>query len=276
MRHFAQRPAGEQLEGGLCTVIGVAEEFAFLHLVHQPLHARVLRFHLDAGAFELRQHIGAACLVGHQDAALVAHRFRRHMLIGRRVLLHRGDMQPALMGKGRRAHIGLMPVGSAVEDFIQQAADMGQLLQAVMGHTGLEAVGEFGLQHQGRQQRHHIGIAAALAQAIQRALDLPHPAADRGQRVGHGIFRVVMGMDAQIVAGDVLGHLADDRLHLMRQRAAIGVAQHHPARARCQRLLGAGDGVVRVGLVAIEKMLAVDHRLALVLGDGLHAVANGF
>ena len=57
--------------------------------------------------------------------------------------------------------------------------------------------------------------------------------------------------------------VADDALDLVRQRAAVGVAQHDPARAGL--VGGARDGqrVGAVALVAVEEVLAVDHRLAL-------------
>ena len=71
-----------------------------------------------------------------------------------------------------------------------------------------------------------------------------------------------------------LHHLADDRLDLVRQRAAIGVAQHDPARAFLVSRLGAGQRVRRIGLVAVEEMLAVEQHLpALRLGRA-HAVAD--
>ena len=44
--------------------------------------------------------------------------------------------------------------------------------------------------------------------------------------------------------GIVLHDLADDLLHLVRQRAAIGVAEHDPARAFVVGRLGAGERIV--------------------------------
>ena len=58
------------------------------------------------------------------------------------------------------------------------------------------------------------------------------------------------------------------------KRAAIGVAQHDPAGAMVERGSGAGQGVVRIGLVAVEEMLAVDHRFALALADRIDAVGD--
>ena len=65
---------------------------------------------------------------------------------------------------------------------------------------------------------------------------------------------------------DDLGH---DPFDLLGQRAAIGVAEHDPARAGVIGGLGAGERVSRIGLVAVEEMLAIDQRLAPARDDGL-------
>ncbi len=129
-------------------------------------------------------------------------------------------------------------------------------------HADLEGVGKLALQPQGRDQRTQIGVAAALAEPVQRALDLARAGAHRGQRIGHRLLGVVMGVDADVIAGDVLCHLGDDGLDLVRHGAAIGVAQHHPARAGIVGRFGAGQREFRVFLVAVEEMLAVEHDLA--------------
>ena len=129
--------------------------------------------------------------------------------------------------------------------------------------AGLEALAIMRLQHQRRDDRDEIGIAAALADAVERALDLAHAGIDGGQRIGHGLVGVVMGMDAEMAAGHGFRHGADDLGHFAGQRAAIGVAQHHPARAGLVGFRGAGQRIGRIGLVAVEEMLAVDqHFLA--------------
>ena len=62
--------------------------------------------------------------------------------------------------------------------------------------------------------------------------------------------------------GTTRAALGDDALDFVGQRAAVGVAQHHPARAGVVGGARAFERVGRVGLVAVEEMLAVDHRLA--------------
>ena len=62
--------------------------------------------------------------------------------------------------------------------------------------------------------------------------------------------------------GTSLATRANDRRDLLRQAAAIGVAQHHPARAGLEGRPGAGERIVGIGLEAVEEMLAIEQRLA--------------
>ena len=139
---------------------------------------------------------------------------------------------------------------------------MGDLPQRVGRDAGLEALGEFGLQRQGRDQGHEICVAAALAKAVQRALHLPRAGANGGERIGDRVAGVVVGVNAEALARNDARDLADDALDLIGQRPAVGVAEHGPARAGVDRGLSAGERIFRVGLVAVEEMLAIDHRLA--------------
>ena len=59
-----------------------------------------------------------------------------------------------------------------------------------------------------------------------------------------------------------------------RQGAAVGVAQHDPARARLVRGLDAVQRVVGVGLVAVEEVLGVEHHLVGLLGRQRDALAD--
>ena len=64
------------------------------------------------------------------------------------------------------------------------------------------------------------------------------------------------------LARDMAHHLGDDVLDLVRQRAAVRVAEHHPARARVIGCFRAGKRIGRIGFVAVEEMFAIDERLA--------------
>ncbi len=152
---------------------------------------------------------------------------------------------------------------------------MGDLAQSLRRHAGLETLRKLRLQSQGGDETDKIGVAAALAKTIQRALHLPHAGADGGERIGDRVAGVVVGMDAETCARNDARDLADDAFDLIGQRSAVGVAEHRPARAGVDRGARAGERIFRIGLVAVEEMLAIDHRLAARADRRLHAVGDG-
>jgi hypothetical protein len=81
---------------------------------------------------------------------------------------------------------------------------------------------------------------------------------------------------ADVGAGHMPNHVGDDLLDLVGKRAAVGVAQHDPAGACLVGVLGDAQGVLAIGLVAVEEVLAVDHRLAAGGDDRLDGLANAF
>ena len=103
---------------------------------------------------------------------------------------------------------------------------------------------------------------------------MAHAGTHRRKRIGDCVLGVVMRVNAQMRAGDVLHHLFDDILDLVRQRAAIGVAQHDPARARFMRRARALQGVIAIGLEAVEEMLAIKNGLAPMLAHVFDRVRN--
>ena len=178
------------------------------------------------------------------------------------------------MGEGRLADIGGMPGGRAVQHLVENARGVRERLELFGRHAGLEPHRICRLQQQRLDDRGEVGIAAAFAEPVQRALDLPHAGADRGERVRHAVVGVVVNMDAKTIARDVPDDLGHDPFDLLGQRAAIGVAQHDPARAGVIGRLGADERVSRIGLVAVEEMLAIDQRLAPAFDDGLRRLLD--
>ena len=166
---------------------------------------------------------------------MIADGFRQHVLVGMRILHDRGGMNAGLGHEGAFADVRRMAVRRAVEHVVQRARHLHQRRHLLRGDADLERVGEFVLQAQRRDQRTEIGVAAALAEPVQRALDLPRTGAHRGQRIGDRLLGIVMGVDADMAARDMFCHVADDGFDLVRHGAAIGVAQHHPARAGIHR-----------------------------------------
>ncbi len=205
---------------------------------------------------------------------MVSDRLGRHMFVGLRILQHRGGMNAGLGHERTFADIGRVTVRRAIEHVIERPRNLHQGRHLVRRHADLEAIGKFALQPQRRDQRTQIGVAAAFAEPVQRALDLASARTHRGQRIGHRLLGVVMGVDADVIARNLLHHLSDDGLDLMRHGAAIGVAQHHPARAGIVSRLRTSQREFRIFLVAVEEMLAVEHHFAAGLLRRLHAVTD--
>ena len=101
---------------------------------------------------------------------------------------------------------------------------MGERPELVRSDRDVETAAERLLQRQRRDDRHEIGIAAALADAVERALDLAGAGQHRRQRVGNRLLGVVVGMNAEMRPRHLLGDGADDGIDLLGLAAAIGVA----------------------------------------------------
>lgn len=186
-------------------------------------------------------------------------------------------MDAGLGGKGGSADIGHLVVGRAVEQLVEGMREPSEVEQPLLIDRRFETCVVGALQRQSRDQRHQIGIAAAFADAVQRAPDLPDAGFDRGKRIGNRLSGVVMRMDAKTVAGNAGGdHRLDNRPHLRRLRAAIGVAEHDPAGAAVIGRLGAGERIGRIGLEAVEEMLAIDDRLLTRANRRLDAFGDAF
>ena len=131
---------------------------------------------------------------------MVADLLRRHVLVAARVLFHRRHMQPALVRERVLADVRGVPVGCAVQALVDEMRGMRQVRQVIGIETGDVAE----LEHERRRQRDEIGVAAALAEAIQGALHLAGARAHGRQTVGNRIVGIVVAMDAQLLAGDAL------------------------------------------------------------------------
>jgi hypothetical protein len=176
---------------------------------------------------------------------------------------------PALWAKAEAPDVRRAAQGHAVQDVVEEPAGAGEAGQRLRGDAGLQAAGEGFLQQERRDQGGQVGIAAAFAQAVQRALDLAGAGEDGGQRVGDRVAGVVVAVDAEVAAGDAGGDdLCRDAADLFGQGAAVGVAQDDPAGAGGVGGLQAGEGVGRVGAVAVEEMLGVEEGFAAP-GDGV-------
>ena len=70
------------------------------------------------------------------------------------------------------------------------------IFQGLVGNPCFESRAVRFLEKQCRDERDEIGVAAALAQAVERALHLARAGVDGGEGIGHRVAGVVVGMDA--------------------------------------------------------------------------------
>ncbi len=250
----ARGRAHEQLEGG----VGRLEVEALGLELLEPLGhlARGLAVELDAHLLGLELHGGPAGEVGHQEAGAVADPCGVDVLVGVRATRDGRGVQPRLVGERRRAHVGLGVVGRQVHQLGDVVADLGEPFHPSLGQ-GADAQ----LQRQVGDAHHQVGVAGALAVAVDGALQLRRAAEHRGDRVGDRAARVVLGVDADLHTREVGYDVGHDGLHLVGQRAAVGVAQHEHARAAHRGRLEHAQRELGVGLVAVEEVLGVEeHR----------------
>ena len=100
-------------------------------------------------------------------------------------------------------------------------------------------------------------IAAALAHPIDRALHHFRASLHGNDGIRHRHLAVVVRMDAEPHFRQGHAQIRNDLLHLVRQGAAIGVAQIDDQRARLVRGPQDRQRVFRIPLVAVEKVLRV-------------------
>ena len=135
--------------------------------------------------------------------------------------------------------------------------------------TGVEPVEPVGrdrldahLQREVRDDRREVAVAGALAVPVDRALHLHRATAHAGERVRDTRAAVVVQMDRDAdVAPEVGDDLAHDPFDVVRERAAVRVAQHQPARARLRRAFEHAQRELGVARVAVEEVLGVEQHV---------------
>ena len=192
------------------------------------------------------------------------------MFVGARVLLRCRRVKAALMGESRFADIGCLRIGRAVQPVVQHSGQAHQLGKARFRNPRFIAK----LQNERRDQGNQVGIAASLAKTVDRALYLPRAGANGRQRIGHRHAGIIMAMDAETDLRECGMHGADDLEHLVRQRAAIRVAENNPGGTAFMRRANTVERIVRIVLVPVEEMFAVEHRFTTTLGRGGNRLAD--
>jgi hypothetical protein len=222
--------------------------------------------HAEFGGLQLDGR--AAGHLGDEDALVVADDLRVQVVVHLRRHLDRRRVQPGLVRERGRPDVGRVGVRCQVRDLGDRVRDALHLGQAAVGQDVPPHLGDQAADH-GEQ----IRVAGALPVAVGGPLHVRRAGIHGGQGVGHRATRVVLGVDAEPDAGAPL-HVGHDVVHAHRQHAAVGVAQHADVRT------GRGGGVeqphavVRVELVAVEEVLAVEEDAAAVLAQERHRVAH--
>jgi hypothetical protein len=169
---------------------------------------------------------------------------------------HTRGVHARLVGEGVAPDVGPVGVRRHVAELVEVVRGWGQAGQ-LLGADHLEAH----LQLQRGQDRGQVGVAAALAIAVDAALHEAGAGFDRGERVGDRALGIVVGVDADLDRVAETGahgrrRLADEG----RQAAAVGVAEGDvlgPGLGRRPHTLERVCGVVAV---AVEEVLGVEDR----------------
>ena len=184
----------------------------------------------DPGVARAGVHGAPARQLGDQQLAAVADDVRVEVLERGRVGVDAGDVHPALVGERVAAHVRLVGVGREVEQLIEEVGGRGQRRQLLGAHALVAQ-----LELQVGDDRDQVGVAAALAVAVDRPLDVawrPARTAASEQATPQPASswqwiptRTPVGAERR----HHRGHRCGDRVG---QRAAVGVAADAPSRRR--------------------------------------------
>ena len=174
----------------------------------------------------------------------------------------------ALVGEGVAAHVGHAFIHVEVGKFADEARRIAQ-----KGKCPLRQGAYAHFQFQIGQNFAEVGVAAALAIAVDGALHLHGPGLDRGQRAGGGQTRVVVAVD-----GHGHGKARRDLAHYLvdgaGQRAAVGIAEGKARRPAARGGLQRGKGVGGVLAVAVEEVFGVEKHAHAVFGEEARRVLD--
>ena len=208
---------------------------------------------LDARPVRAREDGPLPRELGDQDVPAVAHQLRVEVLERPGVGLDAGDVHPALVGERIAAHVRLVGVRGHVQELVDEVRRLGQEPQALGAH---DLVAQ--LQLEGREDRGQVRVAAALADAVHRALDHARARLDGGERVRDAALGVVVRVDPHL---DLVLKLAHRRLggrgDLGRQARAVGVAQGDVLGPGGGRGAQALERVARVVAPGVEEVFGV-------------------
>ena len=176
------------------------------------------------------------------------------MLVGFREARDGARMEAAFVRERRGARVGMVRGNGQVARFGYELGGPRKVAQ-VVGADAAEPHLELHVGDGGEQ----VGVAHALADAADGALDLQRARADGGKRVGHRTAGIVVTVNAQLLAGKRARNDADYLLHLEGKRAAVRLAKIDGVGTGLACRADARERVVGIGLVAVEEVLGVEH-----------------
>ena len=176
------------------------------------------------------------------------------MLERGRVGPHAGDVHSALVRERVASDVRCVGVGGEVEELVDEARGLAQRRELRLGQA---LVAE--LELQARDDRDEVGVAAALAVAVDRPLHVGRAGLDRRERVGHPTAGVVVtvGPDLDADVSERTCHLERRGGNAVRERSPVGVAAGHGLRSRLGRDHQALERIPRVVGIAVEEVLGV-------------------
>ena len=160
----------------------------------EALERGVQRLAVDPNAEVLQrlaQRMAPGMLAQHDRVGLQADRRRIHDLVGRAVLQHAVLMDPGLVGEGVAAHDRLVRLNRIPREPRDEPARAGNLLR-VEGRVEADARAARPQQHHDLLERR---VARALADPVDRALDLTGARGQPGERVRDREPEVVVAVD---------------------------------------------------------------------------------
>ena len=179
----------------------------------------------------LLEGVAAGVLAQHQIVRGDAHRLGREDLVGLLVCQHAVLVDARLVQEGVAAHDGLVQRRALANDAVHRLAGAVDLRGVDARLLARKHVGARAHGHHDLLKR---GVARALAQAVDRALDLPRAAQHAAQRVGHRHTQIVVavhGVFHLVRTRHVADDRLDQRLHLTGRGVAHGVGQVDDRRA---------------------------------------------
>ena len=185
------------------------------------------------------------------EAGRIADRFWVDVGVGTGSAGDRARVYTSFMGERRQADEGLVRVGCEVDDLGDVARNRGKQSQALVPY-GLDAH----LQAQVGDDRGQVGVAGPFAVTVDATLHMVRPFAHGHDGIGDCTTGIVMEMHPEPALGYLAG-LGDGTFDLIRENAAVGVAEH----GRCAAFFHDPEKVTgKAGIfdVPVEKMLRVD------------------